>query len=69
MTYRELLALPRDPATLYRRFHDAAVECECGNSVDQETFVLVATSFAMRRCPQICVRPCCARRRSSRVSG
>jgi len=41
MTYGKLLALPRDPATLYRRFHDAAVECECGNSVDQETFVLV----------------------------
>jgi hypothetical protein len=41
MTYRQLLALPRDPEALYRRFHDAAVECECGDSVDQETFVLV----------------------------
>jgi hypothetical protein len=38
--YSKLLDLPRDPEALYRRMHDAAVECECGNGVDQETFVI-----------------------------
>jgi hypothetical protein len=42
LTYRELLALPRGPSDLYRRVRRAAVECECGNSVEQETFVIVA---------------------------
>lgn len=40
VTYAQLLALPRDPEALYRRMHDAAVECECGNGVDEETFVI-----------------------------
>jgi RNA polymerase sigma-70 factor (ECF subfamily) len=39
-SYRQLLALPRDPQLLYERFHDAAVECECGNGVDDQTFVV-----------------------------
>lgn len=37
--YRQLLALPRDPQALYRRFRAAAVACECGNGVDDQTFV------------------------------
>ena len=43
-SYRQLLGLPRDPRTLYERFHDAAVECRCGNGVDDQTFV-VATDL------------------------
>jgi hypothetical protein len=39
-SYRELLVLPRDPRLLYERFHDAAVECRCGNGVDDQTFVV-----------------------------
>jgi RNA polymerase sigma-70 factor (ECF subfamily) len=39
-SYRQLLALPRDPRILYERFHDAAVECQCGNGVDDQTFVV-----------------------------
>jgi hypothetical protein len=39
-SYRQLLDLPRDPARLYERFHDAAVQCRCGNGVDDETFVV-----------------------------
>jgi hypothetical protein len=42
MSYADLLALPRDAAALYGRFRAAAVECECGHSVDNQTFVLVA---------------------------
>lgn len=38
--YRQLLALPRDPRALYARFHAAAVECRCGNGVDDQTFVI-----------------------------
>ena len=38
--YRQLLALPRDPQALYARFHSAAVECRCGNGVDDQTFVI-----------------------------
>jgi hypothetical protein len=41
VSYRELLALPRDPAALHDRLREAAVECECGQSVEQETFVIV----------------------------
>jgi hypothetical protein len=37
-TYRQLLALPRDPQALYARLHAAAVACGCGNGVDDETF-------------------------------
>jgi hypothetical protein len=40
LTYAELLDLPRDPKALYQRMHDAAVECQCGNGVDEETFVI-----------------------------
>jgi hypothetical protein len=40
LTYAQLIDLPRDPQALYRRMHDAAVECECGNGVDEETFVI-----------------------------
>jgi RNA polymerase sigma-70 factor (ECF subfamily) len=42
VTYAGLLALPRDPKALYQRMHDAAVDCECGNGVDEETFVIAA---------------------------
>jgi hypothetical protein len=38
--YRQLLALPRDPERLYERFRDAAVQCRCGNGVDDQTFVV-----------------------------
>jgi hypothetical protein len=41
MTYEELLDLPRDAESLYRRLRAAAVECDCGHSVDNETFVIV----------------------------
>src|SRR4051812_5582126 len=41
MSYADLLALPRDAEGLYGRLRDAAVECECGHSVDSETFVIV----------------------------
>jgi hypothetical protein len=39
-SYRQLLALPRDPQTLYSRLHSAAVECRCGNGVDDQTFAI-----------------------------
>jgi hypothetical protein len=39
-SYRQLLGLPRDPQLLYERLHDAAVECQCGNGVDDQTFVV-----------------------------
>jgi hypothetical protein len=42
VTYQQLVDLPRDPRALYRRFHDAAVACGCGNGVDNETFVVAA---------------------------
>jgi hypothetical protein len=38
--YRQLLDLPRDPRALYARFRSAAVECRCGNGVDDQTFVI-----------------------------
>ena len=41
VSYRQLLDLPRDPATLHARLRRSAVECECGKSVEQETFVIV----------------------------
>jgi hypothetical protein len=39
-SYEQILGLPRDPHALYQRFHDAAVECRCGNGVDDQTFVV-----------------------------
>ena len=39
-SYRGLLALPRDPEALHRRFRDAAIACRCGNGVDDQTFVI-----------------------------
>jgi hypothetical protein len=41
VSYRDLLALPRDPVALHDRLRRSAVECECGQSVEQETFVIV----------------------------
>jgi hypothetical protein len=41
LSYAEVLALPRQAARLYDRLRDAAIACGCGNSVDQETFVIV----------------------------
>jgi hypothetical protein len=41
MSYAEVLALPREAEELYRRLRAAAVECECGHSVNHETFVIV----------------------------
>jgi hypothetical protein len=41
MTYAELLALPRDAEALHARLRQAAVDCRCGHSVDNETFVIV----------------------------
>jgi hypothetical protein len=49
MSYSELLALPRDAEPLHRRLRQAAVECECGHSVDHETFVI--TGDLMRENP------------------
>ena len=40
ITYAQLLDLPRDPDALYHHMRNAAVECECGNGVDQETFAI-----------------------------
>jgi hypothetical protein len=42
LTYEGLLnALPRDPAALHARLRRAAIECQCGNGVESETFVIV----------------------------
>ena len=41
VSYRELLALPRQPGVLHDRLRATADACDCGNSVDQETFVIV----------------------------
>jgi hypothetical protein len=41
MTYAQLLDLPRGPELLHARLRQAAVDCECGHSVDHETFVIV----------------------------
>jgi hypothetical protein len=40
VSYAELLELPRERQALYRRLRATAVECECGNGVDEETFVI-----------------------------
>jgi RNA polymerase sigma-70 factor (ECF subfamily) len=42
VSYAELQALPRDPRDVYERLRSAAEECGCGNSVDDETFSIVA---------------------------
>jgi hypothetical protein len=42
VSYAELLDLPRDTEALYRRLRQAAVDCECGNGIDEETFVIAA---------------------------
>jgi hypothetical protein len=41
MSYAELLDLPREARPLYQRLHQEAVDCECGRSVDNETFVII----------------------------
>jgi hypothetical protein len=41
VSYQELLDLPRGPEALHARLRSTAVACECGKSVDQETFVIV----------------------------
>ena len=41
MSYADLLALPRGAEPLHRRLRQSAVECECGHSVDHETFVII----------------------------
>jgi hypothetical protein len=41
MSYDELLSLPRAAGPLYSRLRQAAVDCECGHSVDNETFVII----------------------------
>jgi hypothetical protein len=45
LSYAELLALPRDAESLYGRLRAAAVDCECGHSVDSETFVIVGDTL------------------------
>jgi hypothetical protein len=39
-SYRQLLGLPHDPERLYERLRDAAVQCRCGNGVDDQSFVV-----------------------------
>jgi hypothetical protein len=41
MSYDQFLSLPRDAEALHARLRQAAVDCECGHSVDNETFVIV----------------------------
>ena len=41
MSYDQLLSLPRDAEALHARLRQAAVDCQCGHSVDNETFVIV----------------------------
>ena len=41
MTYADLLALPREAEALHGRLREAAVECECGHSVEHQTFSIV----------------------------
>jgi hypothetical protein len=45
MSYAGLLALPRDADALYARLRAAAVDCECGHNVDDETFTIVADTL------------------------
>jgi hypothetical protein len=41
VSYRELLALPREPGALHARLRAIADSCDCGQSLEQETFVVV----------------------------
>jgi hypothetical protein len=41
VSYRELLALPREPGALHARLRAIADSCDCGQSLEQETFVIV----------------------------
>jgi hypothetical protein len=41
VSYRELLDLPRSPSALHARLRASADACDCGHSVEQETFVIV----------------------------
>jgi hypothetical protein len=41
VSYRELLALPREPGALHARLRATADSCDCGQSLEQETFVIV----------------------------
>jgi hypothetical protein len=41
VSYEQLLALPRGPRALHARLRGAAEACDCGESVEQETFVIV----------------------------
>jgi hypothetical protein len=41
VSYEQLLALPRGPRALHARLRATADACDCGNSVEQETFVIV----------------------------
>jgi hypothetical protein len=42
LTYEELLStLPRDPVELHALIRREAIECQCGNGVANETFVMV----------------------------
>jgi hypothetical protein len=41
VSYGELLDLPREPRALHGWLRQVAVDCKCGNSVEQETFVIV----------------------------
>jgi hypothetical protein len=41
VSYRELLDLPRRPAALHAHLRATADACDCGQSVEQETFVIV----------------------------
>jgi hypothetical protein len=41
ISYDQLVSLPRDAEALHARLRQAAIDCECGHSVDHETFVIV----------------------------
>jgi hypothetical protein len=41
MSYDQLLSLPREAEALHARLRQAAVDCGCGHSVDNETFVII----------------------------
>jgi hypothetical protein len=41
VSYRELLALPREPRELHAGLRAIADSCDCGQSLEQETFVIV----------------------------
>jgi hypothetical protein len=41
VSYEDLLALPRAPRALHARLRATADSCDCGQSLEQETFVIV----------------------------